>query len=66
MNYFTRTVSLVKISFHSSRIRQYRQRGQSLMRSTGELVSPQLMRLNHKIDRHGFLLHQLERELMKK
>ena len=64
MNYFTRTVSLMKISFHSSRIRQYRQQGKDLMRSSGGRVSPQLMRLNHQIDHHGYLLYQLERQFM--
>ncbi len=64
MNYLARTVSLIRISFHSSRIRQYRQQGQTLMRSSGQSVSPQLIRLNHQIDHHGCLLYQLEREFM--
>lgn len=64
MNYVTRTVSLIKISFHSSRIRQYRQQGRTLLRSAGQPVSAQLLRLNHQIDHHGCLLHQLEREFV--
>ena len=34
------------------------------MRSSGQSVSPQLIRLNHQIDHHGCLLYQLEREFM--
>ena len=62
MNYVTRAVSLIKISFHSNRIRQYRQQGRTLMRGPGQPVSPQLIRLTHQIDHHGYLLYQLERE----
>lgn len=62
MNYVTRTVSLIKIAFHSNRIRQYRQQGRTLMRSLGQPALPQLIRLTHQIDHHGYLLFQLERE----
>lgn len=52
---------ILRIKFHSSRIRRYRRKGTQLMRRTGELVSPRLVELNCLIVRHGCILHRLER-----
>ena len=60
MNKVIRTLSLLKIAFHSHQIRRYRLQGRKLMSSTGQ-ITPQLIALNQRIDHHGCLLYQLER-----
>ena len=63
MNYLMRTMSLLRLEFHRSRILRYRQQGRKLMRDSGDRISPQLLALNTRIDHHGRILHQLERKL---
>lgn len=63
MNYLMRTMSLLRLEFHRSRILHYRQQGQKLMRDSGDCITPQLLALNTRIDHHGRILHQLERKL---
>ena len=60
MNQVTRTLSLLKIAFHSHQIRRYRLQGRKLMSSTGH-ITPQLIALHRRVDYHGCLLYQLER-----
>ena len=61
MNALSRTVSLLKITFHSHQIYRCRQQGKKLIARTGSLYLPQLITLTRRIDRHGILLYQLER-----
>lgn len=61
MHCFTRAAYILRIEFHSRKIRRYRREGLELMRRTGELVSPRLVELNCLIVRHGCILHRLER-----
>ena len=61
MNSFVRTMSLLRLEFHRSRVLHYRQQGRKLMRDGG--VSPQLLALNTQIDHHGRIMYQLEHQL---
>lgn len=61
MNCFVRTMSLLRLEFHRSRILHYRQQGRKMMRESG--VSPQLLALNTQIDHHGYIMYQLEHQL---
>lgn len=63
MSYFTRTVSLLRIAFHTNQIRRYRLQGRKIMAATGQLSSPHLIELTRRVDHHGNLLHQLERQV---
>lgn len=61
MNCFVRTMSLLRLEFHRSRVLHYRQQGRKMMREGG--VSPQLLALNTQIDHHGYIMYQLEHQL---
>ena len=61
MNCFVRTMSLLRLEFHRSRVLHYRQQGRKMMRESG--VSPQLLALNTQIDHHGYIMYQLEHQL---
>ena len=61
MNCFVRTMSLLRLEFHRSRVLHYRQQGRKLMRDGG--VWPQLLALNTQIDHHGRIMYQLEHQL---
>lgn len=61
MNCFVRTMSLLRLEFHRSRVLHYRQQGRKMMRESG--VSPQLLALNMQIDHHGYIMYQLEHQL---
>lgn len=63
MNCFVRTMSLLRLEFHRSRIQHYRQQGQKLMRDSGRRISPQLLALNTRIDHHGCIMYRLEHQL---
>lgn len=61
MNCFVRTMSLLRLEFHRSRVLHYRQQGRKMMHESG--VSPQLLALNTQIDHHGYIMYQLEHQL---
>ena len=61
MNCFVRTMSLLRLEFHRSRVLHYRQQGRKMMRESG--VSPQLLALHTQIDHHGYIMYQLEHQL---
>lgn len=63
MNYLTRTVLLLRLNLHRSRIRRCRQQGRKLMHRSGELVSPELLTLNARIDHYGCAMRRLEESL---
>ena len=61
MNCFVRTMSLLRLEFHRSRVLHYRQQGRKMMRESG--ISPQLLVLNTQIDHHGCIMYRLEHQL---
>lgn len=63
MSYFTRTVSLLRIAFHTRQIRRCRLQGRKIMAASGQLTSPHLIELTRRVDYHGSLLHRLEQQL---